>query len=210
MCVYGKSRVFHISVTLCNEQGNEFLMKNYCTHVYDKNEISYQCWNYIVRARDSSISTKMSDASIVSYNLYKKTREHPFLFTKDYHNIPEFDVNMKTLIRNDAVFFTSVGDAGVFDCIVKNTGRQYKYILIGREYIGCVFSNRIIVRNIVITENSFIDFETRGRIFVDFHTRIGRKNFIIRVAHFYNYESGEEPDHILGADMVLRTYDPVL
>lgn len=143
--------------------------------------------------------------SIVLYNLYKKTRQHPFLFTENYD--PELDILMKELVRNDVVFITSAGDTGVFDVIIRNTRRNYKYILVGQEYIGCIFANHVIVRSIVIVENSFVDFESEGRIFVDFNIRIGRKNLRIRVAHFYNCGQSEQSD---GADLMLRTSDPVL
>jgi hypothetical protein len=141
------------------------------------------------------------------YNLYHKDRTHPFLFCKDY--TAKMDASMKKLITQKIIFFASIGESEIFDKIVNNTDIKYKYIKVGDEFIGVVYPKYVTVNDIVCISNSFIDFNTRGSILVEFDLVVGKTKFVYCVAHFYNY-GDERMTEMDGVDILMTTYDPVI
>lgn len=141
------------------------------------------------------------------FNLYHKDRIHPFLFCKDYDS--KTDASMKKIITQRLVFLASIGEAEVFDKIVKNSNHKYKYIKVGDEFIGVIYPNYVTINNIVCTNNSFVDFNTRGSILVKFDLVIGKTKFVYCVAHFYNYGDAKLTE-MEGVNILMTTYDPVI
>ena len=72
-----------------------------------------------------------------------------------------------------------------------------------------MIKRNIMINDVVCTENSFVNFNERGRIFVNFSVRIQRKNFVCCVAHFYNCGT-DGPTKLKGVDVMFRTFDPVI
>ena len=144
-------------------------------------------------------------------NLYRKNKEHPFAFSKDY-TATQNDCIQKRIVNNElsAMFFVSVGEPQIFDLIISNTRYKHDYIKVNDEYIGCVHLPDITITQSMCAHNSFIDFQTPGSVVVIFDLNIattqGKLPVSVSVTHSYGIK---ELIVLNKTDVTLNSYDPI-
>ena len=142
-------------------------------------------------------------------NMYRKNKQHPFLFLKDY--TATLGTALKMHIESSGyamMFFMSIGEAEIFDLIIEGTRYKQTCIKVGDEYIGAVHLPHITVNNIACTHNTFVDFQSSGFIVVKFDITINTPEQTIDstcgVCHCYG-----DKGIIMGKveDFILTSYD---